>query len=158
MRISIVTTALNASRYIRAAVESIRDQTGFELEHLVADGGSTDDTLQQLARYPHLRVHSQPDRGIYDGINRGLSLATGSVIGLLNADDLIPPGALTWVAARFECSDAPDMLTGAVSFFDYRQECKRTLIPHGRPRADGLAFGVPAICGRFFRRELLAAI
>ncbi len=80
----IVTPCLNRAGMI-AAIESVRDQDyGGEIEHLVMDGGSTDGTLETLARYPHVAVLSgDPDEGLYDALNKGVARARGAVVGLL---------------------------------------------------------------------------
>jgi glycosyltransferase len=96
---SIITATYNAASSLAHSLESVAGQrlgTGAfgagPLEHLIIDGGSTDGTLEILARLaPHpsrlTRTLSEPDRGIYDAMNKGLRLATGDIIGILNADD-----------------------------------------------------------------------
>ena len=89
-RISIVTVCLNSARSIGDTLASVNAQTHAEIEHIVIDGGSTDGT-QDLVRQRGERVRrfiSEPDRGIYDAMNKGLALATGEIVGFLNADDV----------------------------------------------------------------------
>ena len=86
--ISVITPVYNQVGLIGQAIESVIHQEDILVEHIVMDGGSTDGTLDVLARYPHLKVLSGPDRGMYDALNRGLELAQGDVIGFLNSDDL----------------------------------------------------------------------
>jgi len=88
-RISIVTTVFNAVNTIRESIESIHNQK-IPVEHIVIDGGSTDGTLEIIEKYKSRipKVISGPDEGIYHGINKGLSLVRGDVVGLLHADDL----------------------------------------------------------------------
>jgi len=66
-------------------------------EHIVMDGGSTDGTLELLASYPHLRVVSRPDQGLYDALNKGIALARGEIIAQLNTDDMFEPGIFLWL-------------------------------------------------------------
>jgi glycosyltransferase involved in cell wall biosynthesis len=99
-RISVVTPSFNQGRFIAQTIESVRAQDYPALEHIVVDGGSTDDTLTVLRRYPHLRVICEPDRGPADAINKGLRLAGGDVLCFLNSDDTFLPGALHRVAAE----------------------------------------------------------
>jgi glycosyltransferase involved in cell wall biosynthesis len=88
LKISVITPSLNSAKYIEAAIQSVLNQNYFPIEHIVVDGGSTDGTLGILARYPHIKVMSEPDQGMYDALNKGLTLAQGEIIGFLNADDL----------------------------------------------------------------------
>jgi glycosyltransferase involved in cell wall biosynthesis len=100
---SIITVCYNAGRTIRRTIESVAHQT-FErdcVEHLVIDGASTDDTLDVLAQYEHLRVVSERDAGLYDAMNKGIGLARGTYVAMLNADDWYEPDALAVVAAAF---------------------------------------------------------
>lgn len=104
---SIITVCRNAERSIGMTVESVLHQAPFAgtFEHLVIDGLSSDGTLQVLAQYPHLKVVSERDAGIYDAMNKGVSLARGDYIGLLNADDWYERDTLAAVAQAFR--DAP---------------------------------------------------
>lgn len=86
-RISIVTATRNSAKTIADCLNSITCQTQ-AAEHIVIDGASTDDTTSQVRRLsPGARIVSEPDQGIYDAMNKGLRLATGDVIGILNSDD-----------------------------------------------------------------------
>ncbi len=91
MKISIVTIAFNAEATIAEAARSVTEQErdGFELEYIVVDGASTDGTLAALAPYREGidTVISEPDRGLYDAMNKGVAAATGDFVGILNADD-----------------------------------------------------------------------
>lgn len=89
VKLSIITTVLNAAVTIRDCIESVRRQNQC-IEHVIIDGGSTDGTLEIIEEYRSglVKVISEQDEGIYDGMNKGLRLAAGDIIGLLNADDL----------------------------------------------------------------------
>jgi glycosyltransferase involved in cell wall biosynthesis len=89
MEISIVTAALNNKFYIWSCIESVLSQTYRNIEHIIIDGGSTDGTPKVLEKYKDkiAKIISEPDRGIYDALNKGIKLASGDVIGLLNGDD-----------------------------------------------------------------------
>ena len=105
MKISIVTVAYNAEPTIAAAVASVvgQRQDGFELEYIIVDGASTDGTLAALEPYRDgiAQVISEPDRGLYDAMNKGVAAATGDFIGILNADDTYAHDVvLAAVAAR----------------------------------------------------------
>lgn len=91
MKVSIITVVFNAEQTIADALTSVASQTYSNIEHIVIDGASTDGTLEAIKANSD-RVStlvSEPDGGIYDAMNKGLKLATGDVIGLLNADDVL---------------------------------------------------------------------
>lgn len=88
MKFTIVTPTFNSAATIRDTLESIRMQDYPDLEHIIIDGGSKDDTLNIVAEYSHVgKVVSEPDRGLYDAMNKGVNLATGEVVVVLNSDD-----------------------------------------------------------------------
>lgn len=90
MKISVVTVCFNSSKTIADTIHSVASQNQSGVEYIVVDGASTDETLDIINRHRnHInRIISEPDRGIYDAMNKGLRLATGDVIGFLNADDV----------------------------------------------------------------------
>lgn len=103
MKISIITPAYNAAATLRDTLESVRDQTYPAVEHLLMDGGSTDDSYRIVQDFPHVEVYSEPDRGLYDAMNKGIARATGEIIGILNADDFYAiPWALEQIAELFK--------------------------------------------------------
>lgn len=91
MKISIITVVYNAEQYIKYCIESVIHQSYDNIEYIIIDGGSTDDTLKVIEKYrQHLSSFvSEKDNGLYDAINKGITLATGDVIGILNADDML---------------------------------------------------------------------
>lgn len=90
VKISIITVCFNSAQTIQETLQSVASQDYPHVEYIIIDGGSRDDTLAILeASRAHIHVLiSEPDKGIYDAMNKGIQLATGDVIGLLNADDL----------------------------------------------------------------------
>ncbi len=99
---SIVTPSFNQGQYIGETIESVLQQDYPDYEHIVVDGGSTDQTLGILGQYPHLRVLSEPDDGHADALNKGFAMANGRILAFLNADDTLQPGALSRVAQFFQ--------------------------------------------------------
>jgi len=99
--VSIITPSLNQGRYIEATIESVLAQDYPRIEHLVVDGGSTDETLDVLRRYAHLRWVSEADHGQAHALNKGFALATGEIFGWINADDVYLPGAISSAVATF---------------------------------------------------------
>ncbi|SMH55423.1 glycosyltransferase family 2 protein [Maritimibacter sp. HL-12] len=91
MRITIVTAVFNAQATVADAIGSVAAQSHPDLEHLVIDGGSTDGTLDAIRSCDcdRLALVSEPDDGIYDALNKGISRATGEVVGLVHADDFL---------------------------------------------------------------------
>lgn len=87
-KISIITAGYNSESTIRDTLDCIANQTYDNIEHLIIDGASKDNTLKIVREYPHVaKVVSEPDKGIYDAMNKGIALASGDVIGILNSDD-----------------------------------------------------------------------
>lgn len=105
MKISVITVAYNSAATIGDTMDSVAMQTYPEVEHLVVDGASKDDTVK-IARSrstPRTLIRSEPDKGIYDAMNKGMAWATGDIVGFLNADDLYADSqVLSRVATAFE--------------------------------------------------------
>ncbi len=103
-RISIVTPSYNQGRYLEETIRSVHDQAYPNLEHIIIDGGSTDESVDVIRRHaPRLAYWvSEKDAGQADALNKGFALATGEIFGFINSDDLLEPGALERVAVRFE--------------------------------------------------------
>lgn len=91
--ITIVTPSLNQGPFLAEAIESVATQNYAAAEHIIVDGGSTDETAAVLERYPHLTILHVPAQGQSHAVNVGLRAATSDVIGWLNADDRYRPGA-----------------------------------------------------------------
>ena len=88
-KISIITISYNAEVTIEKTLKSIKSQSYDNIEHIIVDGGSKDNTLEICNSYPHVsKIKSEPDKGVYDAFNKGLNIATGDVIGFLNSDDI----------------------------------------------------------------------
>jgi glycosyltransferase involved in cell wall biosynthesis len=100
--VSIVTPSLNQGCYIEQAIESVLAQDYPRIEHIVVDGGSTDETLEILRRHSHLRWVSEPDGGQAAALNKGFRLAQGTIFGWINADDYYLPGAVSAAVALLE--------------------------------------------------------
>lgn len=117
---SIVTVCRNAERSIAQTVESVLRQSAFAgtVEHVVIDGASTDGTLNILHRYPHLRVLSEPDAGVYDAMNKGVARAQGEYVGILNADDWYERDALASVAEAFSAHPDASIVHGDIRRWD----------------------------------------
>ena len=87
MKISIITVTYHAEATLERTLQSVAQQTYPDIEHLIIDGASTDRTLEIARQYPHATVFSEPDKGLYDAMNKGLQRATGDYLCFLNAGD-----------------------------------------------------------------------
>jgi glycosyltransferase involved in cell wall biosynthesis len=126
---SIVTPTYNAISTIRETLASIQGQDhAGPVEHIVIDGGSRDGTVELLAAEAaagRLRYVSEPDDGLSDAFNKGVALATGDVVGWLNADDVYEPGALSAIAAAWAERPDAEWATGRCSIIGERGERSR---------------------------------
>lgn len=105
MKLSVVTTSFNSATTIRDTLLSVNMQTYPDVEHVVADGGSRDETIRLVSEYGTRvsKVISEPDGGIYDAMNKGWSLTSGEVVGFLNSDDIFASNdSLLTIAAAFD--------------------------------------------------------
>lgn len=125
---SIVTPCLNAARTLPATVESVSSQRYPAVEHIIVDGGSTDGTLDLLERSEGTRWLSEPDRGLSDAINKGIRMATGDIVGVLNADDLYRPGTLQMVADAFAREPSAEWASGRCGIIDAQGREIRTAV------------------------------
>lgn len=111
MKISVITATYNSAKTLRDTIESVLKQTFTDYEYVVIDGGSTDETLDIVREYEptfggRLKCYSEPDDGIYDAMNKGIQLAHGEVVGLLNSDDFYSSDdILETIAVAFEQND-----------------------------------------------------
>jgi glycosyltransferase involved in cell wall biosynthesis len=124
MRISIVTPSLNQGRYLGEALESVRLQNYPSVEHLIMDGGSTDQSVPLLQcldgkkDWSHVRWTSGPDGGQSEALNRGFATAEGDIIGWLNSDDRYRPGCFDYIVKAFEENPAVDVFYGDYTLID----------------------------------------
>ena len=111
MRVSIITVTYNSASTLQDTLHSVETQNYEDIEHIIIDGASTDGTLAIIQAYAQRRknVHyiSEKDAGIYNAINKGVGLATGDVIGILNSDDVLAsPDTITTIVKAFSDSNA----------------------------------------------------
>lgn len=121
MKVSIVTPSYNQGQFIERTLQSVASQTapGVEIEHVVFDGGSTDDTVEILKRFsPPVRWVSKKDKGQTDAVNQGICATDGEIIGWLNSDDIYYPGAIARVVAYFDANPEVDVVYGMADHID----------------------------------------
>ena len=119
MHFTIITPSLNYARFLDDCLKSVAAQSGVSLEHLVIDGGSTDDSAQVAKKFPHVTWIQESDEGMSDAINKGFNRAEGEWVMWLNADDRLKPRSLEKMLADLQKSDA-DVVYGDWDFIDER--------------------------------------
>lgn len=118
MKVSIITVTYNSAQTIKHTIESVIAQTHTNIEHIVVDGASKDNTLEIVKDYSNKisKIISEPDNGIYDAMNKGIRAATGDIIGILNSDDFFTStDVVSIIVKTFEENDI-DALFGDVHF------------------------------------------
>ena len=133
MKITLITVCFNAEKTLATALESVARQKDVEFEYLVVDGGSSDGTIELIRSFEanlsrdarfSFRWISESDRGMYDAINKGIQLATGDVIGILNADDVLDgDDVLARIMREWAKDETVDCLYGNVRFVKELGEC-----------------------------------
>ena len=167
--ITIVTPSFNQADFLEEAMRSVLGQGYPRLEYIVMDGGSADGSVDIIRRHAARLAHweSAPDRGQADAIARGFALGSGEILGWLNSDDVLLPGALAAVAAWFRRHPSAECGIGASLLIDRETRCRRDA--RGRPAfnpglgrsfADLLhrgcsGFNQPAV---FWRRDAFRAV
>lgn len=148
--VSVITPTYNMGGRLQACLDSVRRQTYLNIEHIVIDGGSTDGTQEVLER-SGARWVSEPDRGQSDAINKGLRMASGDILGWLNADDELLPDALKRVAAALSENSAVGIAYGDIEHVE--GNVSRRVAPSGPLTSEGLWRGnVISQPGTFWRR------
>ncbi len=151
---------MNRQNTIVDAVQSVNNQTYRNVQHIIVDGGSTDRTLEILKSFTSLEVISEPDNGIYDAINKGIRLSRGTIVALLNSDDLLPDNALEKVVETFAENPATDIVSGNSILFTTTGENQINIIREYNKQEDrelgltNILLGNPNLNARYFRRRV----
>lgn len=117
--ISIITVVFNAVNTLEQTIQSVINQSYENIEYIIIDGGSTDGTLDIIKRYDNQidKWLSEPDNGIYDAMNKGINLAKGELIGIINADDWYESNVITYIADCYKNSDQDMVIHGLLRNF-----------------------------------------
>ena len=160
--VSIVTPSYNQAPFLQATIRSVLDQDYPRIEYLIMDGGSGDGSVEIIRRYEQQLAAwvSEPDAGQAAAINKGLRRATGSVLGWLNSDDTLLPGAVSRVVAAM--ADGPAVVHGAVRLIDEAGQA----IPRPKLSKRQREFGLPTVVddglvnqpGTFWHRSLIEQV
>lgn len=117
LSVSVVTPTFNSAEYLGGCIESIAKQSSPPIEHIVVDGGSSDDTVE-LLESSHTIWISEPDEGMYDAVNKGIRIATGEIVGYVNSDDRLNPETLELVNLAFSADSNVDFVFGYCTYVD----------------------------------------
>lgn len=159
MKVSIITVTYNSEKYLADCIASVRKQTYGNIEHIIVDGKSTDKTLQIIQNNTASIAQwiSETDRGMYDAINKGIKMATGDIIGVLNSDDMLAsPDVIMDIVACFD-EKKVDSIYGDLVYVDPTNP-RRVMrywkgLPYKRSRFN---YGwMPAHPTFYIRRELI---
>lgn len=119
MLISVITVCFNSVDTIHDTLTSVQNQIGVEFEHIIIDGNSNDGTLEIVNKFPHVKhLVSEPDDGLYHAMNKGLNLASGDLVGFLNADDFLCASNALALIADSALSNSSDVVIADVAMFD----------------------------------------
>ena len=125
MKVSIITATYNSAATVADTLYSIQKQTYPAIEHIIIDGLSNDNTLQIVSGFNHVQqVISEKDTGIYDAMNKGITYATGDIIGILNSDDFYPAENIIEEVVKIFNTTNCDALYGDLVFVDSVQTNK----------------------------------
>lgn len=125
IKISIITPCYNHGEYLTDTIESVLNQKYNNFEHIIIDGGSTDNTISILKKYNHLIWISERDKGSADAIKKGINMSTGSVLTWLNADDYFAENTFEIVAKLFNENKDLHVLIGAGTFVDVNKRYEK---------------------------------
>lgn len=157
-RISIITPSYNQAAFIEANIQSVLNQNYPNIEHIVIDGGSDDGTIDILKKYKHLTWVSEKDEGQADALNKGLAMASGTIVGWLNSDDFYEPQIFETVEAYFR-DDTTHWLIGNLK--QIHLETQVTIYQQSQPVSHSSLLKNPDIVRQqctFFRKALLEQV
>ena len=159
-KISIVTPSFNQGQFIEETIRSVLDQNYPNLEYLVIDGGSTDQTIDIIRKYETQLSYweSEKDRGQVHAINKGLARTTGDIFAYINSDDIYLPGTFATVANYFDEHPRSEWICGDTQMFGEGRETEvvRAVVPKSAAHCLSWAYTAPQP-GQFWKRELLGA-
>ena len=135
MKVSIITVTYNSEKYLKDCIESVIMQRYRDIEHIIVDGKSKDGTVDIIKYYePHISQWiSETDRGMYDAINKGIVMATGDIIGILNSDDMLDTDDVVTNIVKTFNEQSVDAIFGDIEYVDTNDTNKVLRIWKGKP-------------------------
>jgi glycosyltransferase involved in cell wall biosynthesis len=156
MKISIITVCYNSARTIEKTFKSIESQTYNNIEYIVVDGGSKDTTLDIVQKYKELvsQSVSEPDKGLYDAMNKGIKMATGDIVGVLNSDDIFTDNNVLENVVKFHSENNVEASVGnIIQFNEEGKTVRKYSAKNWNPEKLKIGF-MPPHPSIFFKREL----
>ena len=128
MKISIITISFNSAKTIEATLNSVLNQTHKNIQHIIIDGNSSDQSVQICKKFPHVsKIISEEDSGVYNAFNKGLEIANGDVVGFLNSDDTFyNNNSLQTIVDGFK--KGIDAVHGNLKFYNHKNKVIRNWI------------------------------
>ncbi|MEL7122074.1 MAG: glycosyltransferase family 2 protein [Bacteroidota bacterium] len=155
MKVSIITATYNSASTVADTLDCIANQSYAEIEHIVIDGLSTDETLKIVRKFPHVdKIISEKDQGIYDAMNKGITQASGEIIGILNSDDFYPNTDVIQNVVNAFKTQKVDSIYGDLQYIDQAKNQK--VIRYWRAgnfKTDGFLWGWMPPHPTFFVRK-----
>lgn len=160
MKVSIITVVYNGEKYIEECIKSVLSQTYKDIEYLLIDGNSTDRTFSVAQKYQSQIdiLISEPDNGMYDALNKGLTLSTGDIIGILNSDDVLASTKVIEQIVEAFTTAKTDCVYGNLNYINQKDTFKiirRWKSKQSTPK-DMLFGWMPAHPTLYLRKELFA--
>ncbi|ACK65222.1 glycosyl transferase family 2 [Rippkaea orientalis PCC 8801] len=150
--ISIITPVYNGEKFIESCIKVVLEQNCTDIEHIIIDGGSKDSTVeiikQYAAKYSHIRWISEQDQGQSDALNKGIIMAKGEILGLLNVDDFYEPNVLNKVSKMFSTLPQPTLVVANCNIWDNEGNLKQINKPNKLKITDlllGWTFAPPPV-------------
>lgn len=162
MKVSIITVTHNSSRFLQDCISSVASQTHNDIEYIIIDGNSSDETVSIIRKNDDSISHwiSESDKGMYDALNKGMKLATGDIIGILNSDDILAfPDTISGIVECFR-NNKVDSIFGDLVYVEQEDTSKTLRVWHGKKykRSNFLYGWMPAHPTFYVRREIIESL